>query len=158
MPITPYHDPDDFTDLDALGDLDDFECADPYGPAVVREAVGHRYRLRVLVSRSLQVEAYLRDEATPGERAAYEAAADYGRAYLAQHRDLKQLVHHFWNDPQCVAPAPGETPRLVEPAWIVEARRLHGGEHKLSTMGIEALGYGRRLGEIVREYLDAMLL
>lgn len=146
MLIAPHDDPDDF------------ERADPYGPTVVQEAVRHRYRLRVLLGRSLRVEAYLRDEATPGERAAYEAAAKHGRAYLGQHRELTDLVHHFWNDPQCVAPAPGEIPRLVEPAWIVEARRLHEGEHKLSTMGIEALAYGRRLGEILREYLDAMML
>ena len=54
MLIVPHDDPDDSPDLDGPADLDEFERADLYGPTVVQEAVRHRYRLRVLVGRSLR--------------------------------------------------------------------------------------------------------
>lgn len=112
----------------------------------------------MLVGRWRRVETWLRDEATPGERAASEAAVCDGLAHLGGYRELTDLVRHFWEDPKWVAPAPGEIPRLVEPPWIAEARCRHGGEHDLSTMAIEALAYGRRRGEIDYNYLGDLML
>lgn len=158
MHTVPHDDPDDFADRDSPADLDDFERADPFGHAVIILAVRRRHIARVLVGQWLWSEGWLREVATPDVRAAHEAAIDLGLAHLRRYREVPELLDHLWNDPQCVAPRPGATPRLVEPPWIAEACRLHGGEHRLSTMTIEAIAYGRRLAELVREHLHGMLL
>ena len=67
----------------------------------------YRERLRDLARDYRWCENYLREEAAPGERAAFEAAIGVGLIYLRRYRTVPELLDHLWDDPKFVAPAPG---------------------------------------------------